>query len=113
MGEYIRVTPEESFYGKKALLEAQLGILKATKHEEAYKKLRKEECMLKIALKKNAEEVLSSLHLLESLLPKTAIKEDRHLMQPHIKHQGSIRREKVSALDAEIESIRQKLAALR
>ena len=108
--EYIRLSSPELVYGKKILLQAQISILNATKHEYEYKELRKKECMLKLALKKATGEALDSLNLLQSLLPKTTIKEEKH----HIKKEAvSITEDKRLSLDQEIDRIRQKLAALR
>ncbi|MEK6825931.1 MAG: hypothetical protein AABY00_04045 [Nanoarchaeota archaeon] len=111
--EYIRLTSPEIVYGKKGLLEAQLNLLNATRHEYEYKKLRKEECMLKIALKKATDETLVSLNLFASFLPKTTIKEEKH---HHAKKEiisTPVMDNKSLSLDQEIENIKQKLAALR
>ena len=108
--EYIRLTSQEMTYGKKGLLQAQLYLLNATKHEYEYKKLRKEEFLLKIALKKAADETLASLNVFESLLPKTTMKEEKHPLKKEIIHTVESKR---ATLDQEIESIKQKLASLR
>ncbi len=107
--EYIRLSPQELRYGQKAFLEGQLSLLNATKHCNQYKKLRKEEFTLKLALRKSAEEALVSLRFLQSLLPKTVLKEDKH----HRKEVSSVVDERGLSLDQEINAIKQKLATLR
>lgn len=110
--EYIRLTPEELRYGKKGLLEAQLYLLNAAKHEAQYKKLRKEEFLLKIALRKSAEDALSSLNLFQSFLPKTVVKEEKHHV-PVVQKTAAVADARAFSLDQEIECIKQKLVALR
>lgn len=111
--EYIRLSPQELWYGKKSFLEAQLSLLNATKHFYAYKKLRKEEFMLKLALKKSAEDALSSVNLLQSILPKTTMKEEKHHVKGTVHNISSAIDEKSLSLDQEIEHIKQKLTAIR
>ncbi|MBM3233241.1 MAG: hypothetical protein FJY98_01610 [Candidatus Liptonbacteria bacterium] len=113
--EYIRLGPQELKYGKKSLLESQFFILNAMKHYNEYRRLRKEEFMLKVALKKSADDVMSSLNHLESLLPKASIKveKSKHINTSHVKEVHSKQQDKVLALDLEINRIKQKLSALR
>jgi hypothetical protein len=113
--EYIRLGPQELKYGKKSFLESHFYILSAMKHYNEYKRLRKEEFMLKVALKKSADEAMSFLNHLESFLPKTNIKEEksRHVNVSHIKEIHAKQQDKVLALDQELDRIRQKLSALR
>ncbi len=110
--EYVRLNSQELLYGKKSFLEAQLSLLNSTKHLNEYKKLRKEEFMLKIELKKSADEALVSVNLLQSLLPKTVIKEEKH-HKTVVHHFSTVIDDKNASLEQEIDKIKQKLAALR
>ena len=69
--EYVKISPQEQFYGKKNLLQSQYDMINSFKHQKEYSKLRKQEITLKIRLKKKIEEALSSIQKLDRTLPKS------------------------------------------
>jgi len=95
------------FYGKKNLLEFQLGIISIIKKIKSYHRLRHEELILKIHLKKKIDEAKNALKILDKILPKgPKIKKEKvEKIIPKDKH--------TEALEVEIESIRDKLSRLQ
>jgi len=74
--EYLKLNYAEAVYGKKNLLHSQLGLLTSVQNLEKYRKLREEELVLKIALRKKLEESKELLDAFERLLPKTKAEEE-------------------------------------
>ncbi len=105
--EYVRLSEPTLIYGKRTLLNSQVSILKITKNLLAYRNLRAEELVLKIALKNKIEDALSSLYLLEKLLPKLPEKESPDFIKEDSASSSSL------SLEAELEEIRRKLAHLK
>jgi len=107
--EYTRLSRPQAVYGQKNLLKSQIGLLKLAKSFNQYKKLRKEEFVLKIELKTRLDEAKESLKVLESLLPKPKIKlEDEN----QVKEEAKVTRKALS-LEQEIASIKKKLESLQ
>lgn len=103
--EYIRLTEAERHFGQKNFLNAQLEMLGLIKSFRAYKLIRKEEFLLKVALKSKIQEVNVLMAKLDKLLPKTEEKVE-----------GSKKKRKRQidlSLQDEIEDIRQKLTRLQ
>lgn len=110
--EYIRLSRPEILYSQKNLLLAVLELLKTSKNLKNYKSLRKEEFMLKVALKSKINILQNSLSSLNQLLPQTntkLIREEKHMN--HEISRALFKKEKPS-LDAEIEAIKAKLSRL-
>ena len=112
--EHIRIQPEEQAYGEKNILNAQLESISLLKHQEAFRNLRNEEFMLKLALKIKLEEATESLSELSRLLPKPSMpapKEMHHLpLIPTLTKQKTHHR---ASLEQEMDEIKRRLQALR
>lgn len=111
MTEYVRLIRPEIVYGDKNILYSELGLLGIVKRIRVYKKLRAEELILRIALKKKFDEVLECLQILDKLLPhdKLAGLEKRRQKAKEEKAEG---KENLS-LEQELERIRRKIEHLR
>lgn len=107
--EYVKLSAPEIIYGKRNMLQAQVDLLQTLKHYKSYQQLRKEELLLKIALKVKVEEALSSLFSLTKLLPKTHYAEEK---DSDVLDLFSLHEDKKD-LEREIQDIKQKLAQLR
>ncbi|MEK6934203.1 MAG: hypothetical protein AABW75_04995 [Nanoarchaeota archaeon] len=106
--EYIKLSHPEIIYGKRNLLQSQVELLQTLQRYKTYHQLRKEELLLKVALKTKVEEALSSLASLSKIIPKTHYAEE----DSDILDIFSFREDKKD-LEREIETIRNKLAQLR
>lgn len=69
--EYVRLSGNEILYGEKNLLKSQLELADLLKKIKLYHKLRREELLLKIALRRKLEETSDSIKLFQKILPKT------------------------------------------
>lgn len=105
--EYVGLTHPEKVYVEKNILQAELELLDSIKRLRAFKKLRTEELVFKIALKRRIGEVLDDLKTLDRILPKVAYvgkgEEGEEVEE--------VSKEELS-LSKEIEEIRKKLAKL-
>lgn len=112
--EHIRLQQAERVFGEKNLLHAQLNIISLMKRYESYKELRSQELLLKIALKTKLAEAADSLALFDKLLPKPAIvpKAVKHAFNATAEHTSTLHKKK-QTLEAEVDEIRRKLAALQ
>lgn len=107
--EYVKLSSLESIYGQKQVLHTELELLGIVKRIMAFQKLRQEELILKIALKKEFDDTMENLKLLDKLLP-------------HTKMTGLIKKEFISeeieeergvlTLEQEIEQIKRRLEKL-
>lgn len=97
--EYIRISAPERHYGRKHFLQAQLNMLNSMKHHTEYEKLRKEELLLKLQLKKLIEDAQNSARVLDALLPRIKV---------HTPEQRETR-EELNELEAEERSIEQEI----
>jgi len=68
--EYVKINPQELIFTQKNFLQSQLDLLEATKSVRIYQKLRREEFMLKIALKSKLDQIKQSINLLNQVLTK-------------------------------------------
>jgi len=111
MTEFVRFVRPEAVYGEKNILHSELGLLSVVKKIRAYKKLRAEELILRIALKKKFDESLECLQILDKLLPhdKLAGLERR---REKAKEEKGLEKENLS-LEQELESIRRKIEGLQ
>ncbi len=103
MAEYVKLSYAEKKYGEKNLLQSQLQLLNSIKHLKEYKKLRKQELLLKIKLKEKVIETIDELKMLDKRLPK---------VQPKHKISRKENKENLS-LENELEKIKNKLKALQ
>lgn len=108
MIEYVKLTKPEVVYSQKNLFKSQLELLNTLKSYHEYKKLRKEEFVLKVALKSKIDETKNSLKLLDSLLPKIKL---RNFDFSNEMESKSTRKKRLS-LEQEIDLIRKKLKSL-
>ena len=69
MTEYVRFNGIESVYGQKNLLYGELDILNISKRIKDFTKLRQEELILRLTLKKKIEDFLENVELFDKLLP--------------------------------------------
>lgn len=110
--EHVFLSAMEREYGAKQLLNSQINILNFLKHFDAYRALRSEELILKIALKNKVNDAMKSLDVLERLLPKPTHQEEK---TPKKKKGNKSERHKQNhkpSLEQEIEEIRSKLSKL-
>ena len=111
--EHVLLKSDEKSYGEKQLLNSQLEILKALKRFDAYKTLRSEELMLKIALKNKINDAMKSLDLLDKLLPKPTIKQEKAHKKKHYSKTERHQQSHSNSLEKEAREIKEKLARLR
>lgn len=115
MAQYVKLSAQEQFFGEKGLLQAQAGLLIITKKLHSYKKLRTEEIMLKLLLKKKLSEMKEFLAELDHLLPPVPVKKEKkkQISEEEIVEQVvEEAKPKVKTLEDEIDEIRQKIARL-
>lgn len=110
MIEYVKLTRSEVVYSQKNLFKSQLELLNTLKFYHEYRKLRKDEFVLKVALKSKIDEAKNSLKILDSLLPKMKPQDFCYIEEN--KESKSVSRKKLS-LEQEIELIRKKLSQLK
>ena len=118
MTEYIKFSPAEISYGKNNTLHSEMEILTSIKHLSEYKKLRTQELMLKIDLRKKVEEINTAIAILEKSLPKTTFKETQN--QEEIEYQeienalpNILDQKKKLSIEEELDEIRRKLQTLQ
>lgn len=107
--EYIKLSRPEVVYGQKNFLKAQLDVLDIIKHYLEYQKLRKQEFISKIELKNRIDGVKEQIAVLEKVLPKTYMNESGKQNKIELEKESK----EVSALQQEVDLIREKLARLR
>jgi hypothetical protein len=105
--EHVKLSASEIAYGQKWLLESQLGMMESLKREKKFKDLRADEFAQKIALKTRVEEILLTLDVLDKILPRPTMKENKERISDAL-----IQRERPS-LEQEIEDIKRKLSRLQ
>lgn len=111
MTEFVRLARPEVVYGEKNILHSELGLLSAVKKIREYKKLRGEELVLRIALKKKFSETLECLQILDKLLPHDKL---AGLEKRREKAKGEFAEEKENlSLEQELEGIRRKIEGLQ
>jgi hypothetical protein len=106
--EYVRISVGERFFGQRNLLHSQLELLDSLKHFKAYKKLRKEEFALKVALKSMLEETSGILDKLDRTLPKT-----KYVDYEDEPIRGRKKKSVEPSLQDEIEEVKRKLGRLQ
>ncbi len=107
--EYVRISREETFFGERGLLESQLSAASLIKRMQVYNRMRKEEMLLKIELKKKLSEMDGMVKWFEKLLPKTNDEEKKDFEKSLQENKSE--REKFE-LEKEIFDIKQKLSSL-
>ena len=105
--EYVRILRPSAIYAKKQFLQSQLESLTIVQRTKRYHELRKEELILKIALKKKLDDIKTEISLFEKMLPKSQKVAEEDLSIPV---ERQLRR---NALEDEINTIRAKLAQLK
>ncbi|MEM4271640.1 MAG: hypothetical protein QXD13_00935 [Candidatus Pacearchaeota archaeon] len=93
--EYVKISRPELVYGETSLLQSQLGLLKIKKQCENYKSLRKSEIHGKIELKRKLAEAKEHLDVIDRLLPRTHLLEEK-------KHEEKIKAEIVKKVEPKI-----------
>lgn len=112
--EYVRFRGGESIYGEKNLLGVELGTLSFVKRLRNYKKLRQDELVFKILLKKKFDEVIEQLNVLDKLLPHSKMAGLIKKPKPRSEFEGMSAEDKAAlTLEQEIEAIRRKLERLK
>ncbi len=107
--EYVKLSPQEKYFGEKNLLQSQLELLHLIQSFQKYKSLRNEELVLKVTLKNKIEETLGWIDKMERLLPVAHYKTP---VLPEAERERKKRERKLS-LEQEIEKIRQRLTRLK
>ena len=110
MTEYVRLSGQEAMFGEKHILHSELEILGLVKRIREFEKLRKEELILKLTLKKKLDETVECLKFLEKLLPHTKM---IGLIKPHRSDDELAEEKESMTLEQEIEMIRRKIERLR
>lgn len=110
MAEYVRLSGLESVYAQKRLLHSELGLLETVRRANNYKKLRNEEFVLRLALKKIIGELLEELELLDKSLPQDKLPGLAKENKP--KEKQSSEEKGVLSLEQELEIIRRKIERL-
>jgi len=124
--EYIQLIEPEVDYGRKNMLQSELGLLNSVKLFNNYKDLRKQELKLKIALKKSISEIKMQLFELEKKLPKIQEpitkklkskplifkSESRKESKIHTSNENNFDKKKENPLEDEIENIKKRLDML-
>jgi hypothetical protein len=99
--EYIKLEPEEQFYGKKDLLELELDFLLMVKKFEEFKQIRKQKRAISQELFRRVNKLKKVLNKLDEDLPEVPDHDPKPAQDTTD-----------PTLDSEIESIRQKLEVL-
>lgn len=107
--EYVRFSVPERVYGDKNLLHSELELLGLVKRIRTYKKLRKEDLILRLALKNKVSESLENLKILDKLLPHSKMV---GLLKRRANEEAIEEGENLT-LEQEIEAIRRKLNKLQ
>ncbi len=115
--EYVKLDPYEKMFGEKGLLEAQLSLLNALKSYKQYEKIRQEELLLKISLRRKITETQEELSTLNKLLPKVPVETDENDFLPKgFKEFGEPAKEKQETssrkIELELDDIKRKLERL-
>ena len=105
--EYLKLDPSEQQYGKKHLLNSEMGVLNMIRRSTEFNKLRKVELELKNLFKKKINEINLDMEELDKILPKMKIEQVRE-----VKVKDGSYRKKREELEVEIEEIKQKLSLL-
>jgi hypothetical protein len=107
--EYVKFSAPEKIYGQKNMLRSELESLEVVKRIRNFKKLRKEDLVLRLALKKKIQESLENLKTLDKLLPhsKMAGLRKRKVQEDLEEDEENL------TLEQEIEVIRRKLNSLQ
>ena len=110
MAEYVKFSGSETMYGMKNLLHSELDLLGFVKRIRTYKKLRKDELVLRLALKNRFEEIIEELKVLYKLLPhdKFAMLEEKKKKSK----EETAEEKEVLTLEQELEVIRRRLDRL-
>lgn len=109
MGEYVKFSVPEKTYGQKNILHGELEVLSILKRIKLYKKLRREELVLRLSFKKKVGDVLENLKVLDKQLPHSKM---AGLKKKVAKEDIEENNENLT-LEQEIESIRMKLEKLQ
>ena len=104
MAEYVKISETEKKYSEKNLLQSQMRVIESLKHLKEYKKLRRQELLLKIRLKNKIEDAQSEIKTLKKALPRTY-----NEPKPMSAHE---RQENLS-LEQELNQIKSKLKGLQ
>ncbi len=106
--DYVHLNGSEKLYGEKNLLGSQLEILNVLRSFQIFSLLRKEELLLKVALKTKISELHYLIDVFEKTFPKSSFK-----MEDSGKKKGGVKKSKEDLeLQAEIESVRRKIEEL-
>jgi uncharacterized protein YwgA len=106
--EFVRLSPPETEFGHRNVLNGQLDLLKLIKSFHRFRVLRDEELVLKVTLKNYIDATNKEINRLGRLLPKAAYKEASEEKGKKEKK----KKEKLS-LEEEIAKVRAKLSKLR
>ena len=108
--EYVRLSPDESFFGEKGMLESNLSAVSLLKGMKEYHKIRKEELLLKLEFKKKLSELHALLKWFDKQLPKTD-DEEKQEFEESIRTDEDEKKE--FELEGEILDIKRKLSSLK
>lgn len=108
--EYIRLGDGEKHYGRRNLLEFELGFFNLIKEFQNYKKTRQRSQLAHIGIKKSVTALYKDLSAVDKLLPEV---EDPHHIKTKKIVAGVPPEPKPRSLDDEIADIKSKLAKLQ
>lgn len=103
MTEYIKLEKTEKAYTKKHILQSEISLLNSVKRYQEYRKLRKQELLMKILFKEKLEDIKNSLVTFDRFLPRVKnhnFKEEEELDKEH------------HTLEQELDEIKKKLEKL-
>jgi hypothetical protein len=108
--EYIRLGDGEKHYGRRNLLEFELGFFELIKQFQDYKKTRQQSQLTRLGIKKSVAALYKDMNLLDKLLP---VVEDKHRKPAKKIIAGLPPEPRPKTLDDEISDIKNKLAKLQ
>ena len=121
---YSRIDYEDAMQAKKNMLRSQMNLLNIIKKLEEYKRLRKQELMLKLKLKNDLGEVKAKINKILDSAPKTEMTKNMpKQIEPRASHITQIRKEheqenshelepRKIGIEAQLNEIRERLEKL-
>ena len=108
--EHVRLSPRERIFGEKNLLISQLSVLNFHKNLKEYKRFRKEEFLLKFALKTKIEETVTLIDIIDKLLPRVKMYDSKGIEEET--PEGKQETKEHLSMESELYSLKQRIAKL-
>ncbi len=107
MKSYIRFEYEEALSGKKEVLASQISLLQLIKKTKNYRKLRKQELILKTKLKRELNRLNTEIKNLREIFPEEAEKVKNKVRKKRVEER------RIKDIEAQLKEISEKLAKLQ